>query len=89
MTKGSISPVFGPYSLRTCVDNGAQLVQRRKLPVMAAEAALTNAQSTMRLVLNADGAHIDCGHGQFYTAKLAHLRFRHIFLAVSLIGACA
>ena len=33
MTKSSISPVFGPYSLRTCVDNGAQLVQRRKLPV--------------------------------------------------------
>ena len=63
MTKSSrsISPVFGPYSLRTCVDNGAQLVQRRKLPVMAAAAALANAQSTTRLVLNADGAHVDGG----------------------------
>ena len=69
MAKSSISPVFGPYSLRTCVDNGAQLVQRRKLPVMAAEAALTNAQSTTRLVLNADGARVDWGRGQFYTAK--------------------
>ena len=83
MTKSSISPVFGPYSLRTCVDNGAQLV-----PVMAAEAALSNAQSTMRLVLNADGARVDWGLGQFYTAKLAHLRFRRIFLAVFQIGAC-
>ena len=57
----SISLVFGPYSLRTCVDNGAQLVQRRKLPVMAAEAVLTNAQSTTWLVLNADGARVDWG----------------------------
>ena len=87
MTKSSISPVFGPYSLRTCVDNGAQLVQRRKLPVIAAEAA--NAQSTTRLVLNADGARVDWGRGQFFTAKLAHLRFRRIFLAVFQIGACA
>ena len=38
------STVFGLYSLRMCVDNGAQFVQRRKLPVMAAEAALANAQ---------------------------------------------
>ena len=89
MTKSSISPVFGPYSLRTCVDNGAQLVQRRKLPVMATEAALANAQSITRLVLNADGARVDWGRGQFYTAKLAHLRFRRIFLAVFQIGACA
>ena len=63
MTKSSISPVFGPYSLRTCVDNGAQLVQRRKLPVPAAEAALANTQSTTRLVLNADGTHVDWGRG--------------------------
>ena len=89
MTKSSISPVFGPYSLRTCVDNGAQLVQRRKLPVMAAEAPLANAQSTTRLVLNADGALVYWGRGQFYTAKLAHLRFRRIFLVVFQIGACA
>ena len=89
MTKGSISPVFGPYSLQTCVDNGSQLVQRRKLPIMAAEAALANAQSTTRLVLNADGARIDWGRGQFYTAILAHLRFRRIFLAVFQVGACA
>ena len=89
MTKSSISPVFGPYSLRTCVDNGAQLVQRRKLPVMAAEAALANGQSTTRLVLNTDGACVDWGRGQFYTAKLAHLRFRRIFVAVFQIGACA
>ena len=64
MTKSStvpISPVFGPYSLRTCVDNGAQMVQRRKLPAMTAEAALANAQSTTRLVLNADSARVDWG----------------------------
>ena len=89
MTKSSISPVFGTYSLQTCVDNAAQLVQQRKLPVMAAEAALANAQSTTRLVLNADGSRVDWGRGQFYTAKLAHLRFRRIFLAVFQIGACA
>ena len=89
MTKCSISPVFGTYSLQTCVDNGAQLVQQRKLPVMTAEAALASAQSTTRLVLNADGARVDWGRGQFYTAKLAHLRFRRIFLAVFQIGACA
>ena len=35
-----ISPVFGQYNVQMCVDNGAQLVQRRKLPVMTAEAAL-------------------------------------------------
>ena len=86
MTKSSISPVFGPYSLRTFVDNGAQ---RRKLPVMAAEAALANRQSTTRLVLNADSACVYWGCGQFYTAKLAHLRFRRIFLAVFQIGTCA
>ena len=89
MTKSSISPVFGPYSLRTCVDNGAQLVQRRKLSVMAAEAALANGQSTTRLVFNAVAARVDWGCGQFYTTKLAHLRFRRIFLAVFQIGACA
>ena len=66
MAKSSISPVFGPYSLGTRVDNGAQLVQRRKLPVIAAEAAPANAQSTMRLVLNTDGARVDWGRGQFY-----------------------
>ena len=54
---------------------------------MAAEAALANAQSSTRLVLNADGARVDWGRGQFYTAKLAHLRFRRIFLAVFQIGA--
>ena len=86
MTKSSISPVFGPYIILTCVDNGAQLVQQRKQPVMAAEAALANAQS---LVLNADGERVDWGRGQFYTAKLAHLRFRRIFLAVFQIGVCA
>ena len=71
MAKSSITPVFGPYSLQTCVDNRAQLVQRRKLPVMAAEGAmrLTNAQRTTRLVLNADGARVDWGRGQFYVAK--------------------
>ena len=84
MTKSSKSPGFDTYSLRTC--NGAQLVQRRKLPVMVAEA---NAQSTMRLVLNADGACVDWGRDLFYTAKLAHLRFRRIFLGVFQIGACA
>ena len=89
MAKSSISPVFGPYNLRTCVDNGVQLVQRRKLPVMAAEAAFANTQSTARLVLNADDARVDWGRGQFYTAKLAHLRFRCIFLADFQIGACA
>ena len=88
MTESSSSPVFGPYRLRTCVDNGAHL-QRRKLPVMAAEAALANAQSTTRLVLNADGACVDWGRGQIYTAKLVHLRFRRIFLAVFQIGARA
>ena len=54
-----------------------------------AEAALANGQSTTRLVLNADGARVYWGRGQFYTAKLAHLRFRRIFLAVFQIGACA
>ena len=56
---------------------------------MAAEPALANTQSTTRLVLNADGARVDWGRGQFYNAKLAHLRFRRIFLAVFQIGACA
>ena len=90
MTKSSISRVFDPYSLQNliCLDNGAQLVQRRKLPVIAAEVTVANAQSTNRLVLNADGACVDWGRGQFYTAKLAHLRFRRIFLAVFQIGAC-
>ena len=63
--------------------------QRSKLPVMAAEAALANGQSTTRLVLNADGERVDWGRGQIYTAKLAHLIFRRIFLAVFQIGACA
>ena len=85
MTKSSVSPVLGPYSLRTY---GAQLVQRRKLPAMATEAALADAQNTTRLVLNADGTRVDWGRGQFYTAKLAHLRFRRI-LAVFQIGDCA
>ena len=48
-----------------------------------------NAQSTTRLVLNANGARVDWGCDQFYTAKLAHLRFRHIFFTVFQIGACA
>ena len=65
MTKSSISPVFGTYSLQTCVDNGAQLVQQRKLPIMAAEASLANAQSTTRLVLNTDGARVDWGMANF------------------------
>ena len=69
MTKSSISPGFGPYSLRTCADNGAHLVQREKLPVMAAEAVLADVQSTTRLVLNADGARVDWGRDRFYTAK--------------------
>ena len=50
---------------------------------MATEAALANAQSTTWLVLIADGARVDWGHGQFYTAKLVHLSFRRILLAVS------
>ena len=50
--------------------------------------ALADPQRTTRLVLNADGARVDLGRGEFYIVKLVHLRFRRMFLAVFQIGAC-